>query len=140
MRFQVPQFIEIEDKIVGPLTIKQFLYLAGGAGMCFIAYNFLPFILSVMLIAIIGALSASLAFYKYNNKPFIDLLESGFQYYTGNKLYIWKKRERVPTITPEKNTPTPQVYVPRLSESKLKELTWSLDINENTNPITRSDA
>ena len=137
MRFQVPQFIEIEDKVVGPLTIKQFLYLAGGVGICFILYSFLPFILAIVFIAFIGALSVSLAFYKYNNKPFIDLLESGFQYYTGNKLYIWKKRERVPTLTLEKNTTPAQVYVPRLSESKLKELTWSLDINENTNPVTR---
>ena len=41
MRFQVPQFIEIEDKIFGPLTIKQFIYIAGGAGLCFILFRFL---------------------------------------------------------------------------------------------------
>ena len=29
-----------------------------------------------------------------------------------------------------------QVYVPKLSESKLKELTWELDIKENRNPVT----
>jgi len=31
------------------------------------------------------------------------------------------------------------VYVPKLSESKLKELTWSLDIKENQNPVTEDD-
>ncbi|TSC61742.1 MAG: SsrA-binding protein, partial [Parcubacteria group bacterium Athens0416_74] len=32
MQFQVPQFIEVEDKIVGPLTFKQFVFIAGGLG------------------------------------------------------------------------------------------------------------
>ena len=27
MQYQVPQFIEVEDKIFGPLTFKQFLYI-----------------------------------------------------------------------------------------------------------------
>jgi hypothetical protein len=47
MRFQVPQFIEVEDKIFGPLTVKQFIYLAGGAGLVFILYHFLPTWISI---------------------------------------------------------------------------------------------
>ena len=42
MHFQTPQFIEIEDKIFGPLTLKQFIYLAGAAGLSFTAYSLLP--------------------------------------------------------------------------------------------------
>lgn len=137
MRFQVPQFIEIEDKIVGPLTLKQFLYLAGGGGMSMIAYRFLPFFIAIIVIAALITISMALAFYKYNNKPFIDLLEAGVQYYLGEKLYIWKKKDRV--VETKNTTPAanPQMYVPRLSDSKLKELTWSLDIKENQNPVTR---
>ncbi len=132
MRFQVPQFIEIEDKVVGPLTIKQFMYLAGGAGMAFVAYKFLPLFISIFVIAAIVGLSLALAFYKVNNKPFIDMLESAFSFYTGGKLYIWRKRDK--KIEPKEKddvSPPKQVYVPRLSDSKLKELSWSLDINEN---------
>lgn len=140
MRFQVPQFIEIEDTIVGPLTLKQFLYLAGGAGMSVVAYNFLPFLIAVMVIALIGSLSLALAFYKHNNKPFIDLLEAGVMFYLGEKLYIWKKKDRVITNDTQQAQPPAQVYVPRLSDSKLKDLTWSLDISkESTNPITREE-
>ncbi len=140
MRFQVPQFIEIEDKIVGPLTLKQFLYLAGSVGMSIIAYRFLPLIVAIIVIACVGSLGMALAFFKYNNKPFIDLLESGVQYYLGEKLYIWKKKEQVveKQNTADKNPA--QVYVPRLSDSKLKELTWSLDIKENQNPVTREES
>lgn len=139
MRFQVPQFIEVEDKIIGPFTIKQFVYLAGGGFMCYIIYDFFPLIISIFLIAIVGLLSFALAFYKINNRPFIEFLESAFTFYTKNNLYIWRKEEKK-IVSKEKQTQDKnQVFVPRLSESKLKELSWSLDINENLNPLTGQD-
>src|SRR3990167_10058153 len=94
MRYQVPQFIEIEDKVIGPLTIKQFIYLVGGAGMSFIMYSYLPIYISLILIVVIIPLSLALAFYKINNKPFIDFLESAFLFYTKKNLYIWKKEPK----------------------------------------------
>lgn len=136
MRFQVPQFIEIEDKVIGPLTVKQFVYLVGGAGMSFIAYSMLPFFLAVILIIAIVPLSLALAFYKINNKPFIDFLESAFMFYTRKNLYIWKKQERKPEEIKKIEPTYTEVEVPRLSDSRLKELSWSLDINENLNPLT----
>ena len=139
MRYQVPQFIEIEDKIIGPLTVKQFVYLVGGAGMSFIMYNFLPLIVALLLIAIIIPISLALAFYKINNKPFIDFMESAFAFYTKQNLYIWKKEEKIVEAKKAEATTEAQVYVPRLSDSKLKELSWSLDINENLNPLTGED-
>jgi|SRR5581483_2120164 len=135
MQYQVPQFIEIEDKVIGPLTVKQFIYVAGGAGMCFLAWNYLPWYVALILIAIIAPFALALAFYKVNNKPFIDFLESAFLFYTKQNLYIWKKEEKKPEPVSVDAVPK-QVYVPRLSESKLKELSWSLDINENLNPLT----
>ena len=136
MKYQIPQFIDVEDKIVGPLTLKQFVYLAGGAGMCFVAYKYTPLIISIVLIAIIGILSISLAFYRINNKPFIDFLESAFMFYTKGNLYIWKKEQKKIVRAEELIQDPKQVYVPRLSDSKLKEMSWSLDVNENLNPLT----
>ncbi|MFZ2621216.1 MAG: PrgI family protein [Minisyncoccia bacterium] len=139
MKYQVPQFIDVEDKIVGPFTVKQFIYVVGGAGMAFIIYRFLPIYISVILLAVTIPLSLALAFYKVNNKPFIDFLESAFLYYTKNNLYIWKKEEKKIAESEIKATRMTQVHVPRLSDSKLKELSWSLDINENLNPLTGDD-
>jgi hypothetical protein len=139
MRYQVPQFIEIEDKIIGPLTIKQFVYLAGGAGMSFIAYRFLTLFLALPIIAVIIALSLALAFYKVNNRNFIDLMESVFSFYTKERLYIWKKEPKKIETQKATETAAPEMFVPKLSESKLKELAWSLDINENQNPLTGQD-
>jgi len=141
MRFQVPQFIDIEDKIFGPLTIKQFIYIAGGAGLSFIIYRFLPLIITIPLVAIVLGVALSFAFYQVNNKPLIFILQSAFGYFMSSKLYLWKKTDKSPekakllTGLPGQSP----VYVPRLSQSKLHDLTWSLDIKESSNPVTREE-
>lgn len=139
MRYQVPQFIDVEDKVIGPFTVKQFVYLVGGAGMSFIIYTFLPIYIALILIAGVIPLSLALAFYKVNNKPFVDFMESAFLFYTKKNLYIWKKEEKKIEAKVVEDQEVKQVYVPRLSDSKLKELSWSLDINENLNPLTGED-
>ena len=140
MKFQVPQFIEIEDKIFGPLTLKQFIYLAGGGGISFVIYSIIPYIVvALFLIIPVMFFSVALAFYKVNGKPFIFVVESAFKYTLSNKLYLWQKREKIITKREQDSASANSTLlkVPRLSESKLKDLTWSLDINENINPITR---
>lgn len=137
MRFQVPQFIEVEDKIFGPLTIRQFIYVAGGGGLSFIIYTYvspISFILAILLIIPVAALALSLAFYKVNNRAFVIILEAGFKYLFASKLYIWKKQDNKPQAKKESVELPSSLYVPKLSDSKLKDLTWSLDINENINP------
>ena len=135
MRFQVPQFIEVEDRIFGPLTLKQFIYMAGGGGLSFLVYTLLDsLILSALPIALIMTISSLLSFYKVNNKSFINVVESAFKYYTGHKLYIWKKEDKtqdkkVETTKDLKNYAS--IMVPKISDSKLKDLTWSLDIKES---------
>lgn len=134
MRFQVPQFIEVEDKIFGPLTIKQFIYLVGGAGLSFIAYTLVGnFFISLVFIVPIAVFTAALAFYKVNNKPFINVVEAAFTYFIGSKLYIWKKVNKPIEQRAEAAASAPDFYVPKLSDSKLKDLTWSLDIKQSQN-------
>ncbi|MBI1974531.1 MAG: PrgI family protein [Candidatus Zambryskibacteria bacterium] len=140
MRFQVPQFIEVEDKIFGPLTFKQFIYVAGGIGVTVVLFTFLPKFLAIIIASPIVLLAMALAFYKVNEKPFIYTVETFVKYYLTNKLYIWKKEDKIPesrSANQESSKKIEQVQVPKLSESKLKELTWSLDIKENSNPVTR---
>ena len=93
MQFNVPQFIEIEDKIIGPLTLKQFFYLAGGVALIIFFWYFLKFWLFIFLALPTAALSVSLAFVKINGRPFIFFLASMFGYLIKPKVYIWKKDE-----------------------------------------------
>lgn len=87
----------------------------------------------------VAILAAMLAFYKYNSKPFVELVESAFKYFFGSKLYIWKKEEKAPVARKQSAARTesaPDLFIPKLSDSKLKELTWSLDIKQAENPVT----
>lgn len=137
MRFQVPQFIEVEDKIFGPLTLKQFIFLGGGIGLSVSMYLFLPKFIAFFLILPVFGLSIALAFHKINNKPFIYTVEAFFKYTIGGKLYVWKKSPPKSAKSAAAIPEAPeQVYVPKLSESRLKDLTWSLDVKENMNPVT----
>ena len=132
MQFKVPQFLEIEDKIFGPFTFKQFVYLAGGAGLCFVLYKLLGLLLGIIPMLIIAGLSLALTFYRPNNKPLLDMIESGFKYGMQGKLYVWERRKnkagakKEPAATGQKELQNQSM--PRLSQSKLRDLAWSLDV------------
>lgn len=129
MRFQVPQFIEVEDKIFGPLTLKQFIYLAGSAGVIGMLWVWLPFFWVIVIGGPIAALGAALAFLKINERPFPLILESMVGYVTSNHLYLWKQRTRTPEATKLKAV-EPELDVPGISANKLKDLAWDLDTKE----------
>ena len=132
MQFQVPQFIEIEDKIFGPLTFKQFLFVVGGGGLAFIFYN-LPMWGSLKFFLVIASAGTgcAFAFLKIGHKPLLSAVEDALLFYAGKRLYLWKK-ELKPIVKKDSpyqtNQATTPILSPSLSQSKLKDLTWSLDV------------
>jgi len=137
MRFQVPQFIEVEDKIFGPFTLRQFIYLAGGVGIIVTLWLTLPRPLALLIGFPVGIFSAALAFYKVNERPFIHVLESAFNYVLGSKLYLWKKQDKPIEKKGSSEPPETLMSAPKLSGNRLKELAWSLDIKENVSTNIR---
>ncbi len=142
MEYQVPQFIEVEDKIVGPLTLSQFIYIAGAGGLCIVFFFYLPLIFALFFSAPVVALSAALSFYRVNGKPFIEVLEAAVNYYTSSHLFIWKHQAK-PGPGPAGSPGTAQDAVlrekplratPRLTSGKLSELAWQLDVNKSRAP------
>lgn len=131
MEYQVPQFIEVEDKIIGPLTLKQFIYLAGGAGLCVVSFTYLQVIAALLLSALVVGFVVALAFYKINGKPFIEIIEAGFNYYTRAKLFLWKHQEPKATKDIAAAPMAALRGTPKLTRGKLSELTWSLDIQSH---------
>lgn len=135
MRFQVPQFIEVEDKIFGPLTIMQFVYLAGGIGFFVALWLVLPAWAAILLGAPVTLLGLALAFYRVNDRPFIDVLQAALEYRLRNRLYIWDKSRTTESKPIQqkiaKSKEDPAKYVPAATANKLKDLAWSLDIKES---------
>ena len=110
MQFEVPQFIEIEDKIFGPFTWRQFLYLGGGGGMCVVLLLTLPLYLSLIPIILIGTLTGALAFYPVNNRPFSHFLEAMYNHYRRDRLYLWQQKREI--VYKEQFTPATTVRSP----------------------------
>jgi hypothetical protein len=128
MQFKVPQFIDVEDKLFGPLTFKQFAYLGGGAGLVYIIFRFLPGFLAFIVGAPVVLFSLALAFYKINGKPFIFIVNAWINYKMQNKLYLWKKTEQKQTA--QTQVDMERDFIPKLSNSKLKDLSWNLDVKD----------
>jgi len=131
MRFQIPQFIEEETKIAGPLTFKQFAFM-GAAGVAVVILfaifgktNFLVFIfLSTLLVITVLAL----AFVKVSGRSLPLLLGNFFLYSFSSRVYLWKKKDLPPRIIwqklEDKNAPVrPEPSSPELrlaQRSRLK--------------------
>ena len=133
MQFRVPQFIDMEDKIVGPLTLKQFGYILGAGGISFLIWTFIPIkTIAVILIVLISGLFLSLAFLKINNRPFTEVLENAFAYYSGSKIYTWKQPEE--KITSDANIEktvadaAKEVTLARVNKNRLHEISLGLDV------------
>ena len=152
MRFRVPQFLGIEDKIFGPLSFKQFVYLAGGAGIVVVIWYFVQNLFWTALISLpIVMLTIALAFYEINQKPFIFIVEAFLKYIFGSRMYIWKKqppqtvrKDGFETLPPKEETHA-MFDTQRLSNSKLKDLEWNVGVAgttqapEKTNPPQQTD-
>jgi hypothetical protein len=132
MRYQVPQFIEVEDKIFGPFTIKQFLYITGGAALMFISVNLLGKLVGIIVGAPFLSFFLAMAFYKPNGRDFSSLAESYVKYSFSSKLYLWHKRKKTPKESAKNEvTEYKKMYVPKMSHSKLKDLSWGLDVKND---------
>lgn len=135
MQFHVPQFIDVEDKLFGPFTFRQFVYMAGGLGLTYVVYKIFGIIIAFLLGPFILGLAAALTFVKINNKPFIFTLEAWFKFHTnkilyGRNLYIWRKdppKKKLPEKQAQATISEPS-FIPKLSDSKLKDISWGLDV------------
>lgn len=108
MRFEVPQFIEIEDKIFGPFTWKQFVYLAGGVGLAVVLLFTTPLLVFVLFGVPIGGLAVLLAFYPVNNRPFSSFLEAIIYFYNNTRVYHWRKKSTI--VYRDKTTASPYTF------------------------------
>ena len=136
MRFEIPQFIEVEDKIFGPFTWKQFVYLIGGAGATFILFTILPFFLFLIFAAPIVALAAGLAFYPVNDRPLSYFVESVVRYFTNSRLYFWKRRDRAPV--PHSGDTQIPTYTPPSSGNRISSLSRKLELRALEGNLTES--
>lgn len=90
-QFVVPQFIDVEDKIFGPVTTRQFLILLSAGGIIFLCFKYLDLVLFGVVAFFLGGLALIFAFYKPNGQLFHYFLLNIVQTNRKPKLRIWRK-------------------------------------------------
>ncbi len=94
MRYKVPQKIDMEDRIVGPLTLAQFLYVMIGGMLIYACYQVFIFdnpIVFWVLSVPIAIITVSMAFLKIQEEPFPKFLIHTLLFLTRAKKRVWMK-------------------------------------------------
>ncbi len=90
MQYQVPQFIDTEDKIAGPFTMRQFIYLSLTGGAVFFMYFLLQSWIWIIVAVVVMGAGFSLAFIKVNGQKLTYIVRAAFLFYWQPQLYLWQ--------------------------------------------------
>lgn len=128
MLINVPQYIDVEDKVAGPLTIKQLGWMIVMGITLLILWNVLPFAGFVVIGFPIAVIFVSLAFFRPYGQPMGSFVAHGIMYFFKPKIYVWKRAPQNIINIPQKNKAV-EHFAPEkhLSEQSIKELAQLLD-------------
>ncbi|MDO8582228.1 MAG: PrgI family protein [bacterium] len=104
-QFTVPQFIDVEDKIIGPISVRQFLILLVGGLTGFLFYKIADFTLFIFIAVIDLGFTATLAFFKVNGVPFHFFILNILQTTKRPRLRVWFKEVNVAEIRADLKRP-----------------------------------
>ena len=151
MQYQIPQDVEIEDKVIGPLTLRQFFFLMAGLGLSLGVYVLLsktqlPFFLKFFISSPPALIFTSLAFLKFNGRKLDSYVSPFFDFLSKPKRRIWKKEEYHPNqkklekeLTTEPTVSiTTKAPLEQLSE-QIEALSKTVDTISNKEPKTVFD-
>ncbi len=106
MQFPVPQFTEVEDKIFGPLTLKQFGIVFGAGVVIFLGYSATKSLaVLVVLFLLFGLPALGIAFAKPNGRPLYNSFGFMFRFYTSPKELIFHREARSAGAMPKNQNP-----------------------------------
>lgn len=127
-QFTVPQFLDTEDKIIGLVTIRQFIILLVAFLTDAVLYKLLPFVYFLAVAIPLIALAGVIAFVKINGMPFHYFILNLIQTFKRPQLRVWDKtiddsllRDLI-KVTEVSPSPPPTRKAP-VSQSRLNELT-----------------
>lgn len=144
MQYSIPQFIETEDRIIGPLTLKQFLWLLGGGGVLTFVWMVTGGNMAVFIVAAIpvGAIFAGLAFVKISNQTLLSFLTNILLFAFSSQLRVWQRTyeyHRESKVIVQKNVKKDANAKKEFTQSRIAELAWILDTGGKVNSNIQSN-
>lgn len=143
-QFVVPQFLDVETKIIGPITGRQFGILLGTLLADFAAFRIFRSIPIFILVAIlITTIGIAFAFVKINGQPFHYIVLNMIQTIRKPLIRVWDKemtdseiKNRLKEVNKKDEIKEEPVRIKRLEGSRLEELSMVV----NTGGAYKSDA
>lgn len=131
-QYRVPQSIFLPDRVIGPLTLPQFLYLFTAGAIDLALFFALPLPLFFLCALPTTALGLALAFVKINDQPFHKIMLAALAFYLKPRARTWRKlppEEEIPIVKapPPKKVPLPKRTTEEEMRSRLKSLALILD-------------
>jgi len=131
-QFTVPQFIDVEDKIIGPITVRQFLLLVVGGLIIFLEFKLSDIALFIILAIPTFTVVAVFAFVKINSVAFHYFMLNMIQTLKKPKLRVWirdtivKSAKKQASAKMAKTAVQPAARIP-LTGSKISDLSLIID-------------
>ena len=129
-QFVVPQFIDVESKIIGPITTRQFLILLAATLILALCYRLFDFTTFLIIAIIVLGLAATFAFVKINGRPFHFFVLNVIQTNRRPGVRVWNHKailneqaEKVPVVKVDYNPQPKREY----KRSRLAELSLIVD-------------
>ncbi len=141
MQFKVPQNIDLEDKIVGPLTLIQFVYVLVGGLICYIIFQLLAdYMVIVVIIDLpIALIALAMAFLKIQDQPLAHFIVAGIAYFQKPKIRFWRRQGQSPSVIYQAPVKSKSDLAPppkkQIEKSDLEKLAHALD----TRPMQESE-
>jgi len=121
MQFIVPQFIDVENKIIGPISTRQFIIIIVSVGICFLAYKLMTLFAFIIVTVFVLGIGAVFAFVKINGQQFHYFALNIVQTLKKPRLRVWSK-----FLGKEAQAPEIQMKImqqqKRVSSSRLTEI------------------
>ena len=118
-QFIVPQFIEVEDKILGPITTRQFIILLVVGIVVFLSFRYGDVALFIFSLIVFGLGGLTVAFVKVNGQAFHYFMLNMIQTLRRPSRRVWHKtlsRKELEML--RKFVPTPFELKPELKPIK----------------------
>ncbi|MCK5412820.1 MAG: PrgI family protein [Candidatus Pacebacteria bacterium] len=128
MQYSVPQFLNIEDKIVGPFTGKQVLFLIMGFGVLLISFTFFNMAFFAIIAILVIPITLAFAFWKPKGMTVSRLITNMINFHTTSHLYVWRREPnlRMYKMT-QRKVAKDSIGEKKVSKRRIRELAWLLD-------------
>lgn len=141
-QFVVPQFIEVESKVIGPISVRQFIILLVTAGLIYVWFELFSFVVFIILAVLSLAVGGTFAFAKVNSQPFHTFILGVIQTVKRPSLAVWRREQQLRVVEKagrkdkKDKDSRKKTFIPKpdVSQSHLAELALIMDTEGKYTP------